>query len=96
MTLTEFKDTLKDAAPPPLAPALVALWRDAKGEWEAAHAIAQDVPDPVGAWVHAYLHRKEGDQANAAYWYRRASQPVAKDSLDDEWARIVAALLSGA
>ena len=95
MTLTEFKETLKETAPPRLAPALVALWRDAKGEWDQAHTIAQDVPDPVGAWVHAYLHRKEGDQSNAAYWYRRAGKPVAKESLEDEWARIVTALLAG-
>ena len=67
MTLDEFRATLTDAAPPPVAPALVALWQDAKGQWDAAHTIAQDVEDPVGAWVHAYLHRKEGDQSNAAY-----------------------------
>ena len=95
MTLAEFKETLKDAVPPPMAPALVALWRDAKGDWDGAHTIAQDVPDPVGALVHAYLHRKEGDQSNAAYWYRRAGRTVAKDSLEDEWARIVAELLAG-
>ncbi|HET7220117.1 MAG TPA: hypothetical protein VFJ02_18805 [Vicinamibacterales bacterium] len=95
MTLAEFKATLKDGAPPQVAPALVALWQDAKGQWDAAHTIAQDVPDPVGAWVHAYLHRKEGDQSNAAYWYRRAGKPVAKDALDEEWDRIVIELLAG-
>ena len=94
MTLAEFKATLKDAAPPRVAPALVALWHDAKGQWDAAHTIAQDIEDPVGAWVHAYLHRKEGDQSNAAYWYRRAGQSVAKDRLDEEWARIVSDLLA--
>jgi hypothetical protein len=94
MTVSEFRETLKDGTPPRVAPALVALWRDAKGEWDQAHTIAQDVPDPVGAWVHAYLHRKEGDQSNAAYWYRRAGKPVAQDALEDEWERIVAELLA--
>jgi hypothetical protein len=95
MTLAEFKATLEQEGAPLVAPALVALWQDAKGDWDAAHTIAQDVPDPVGAWVHAYLHRKEGDQSNAEYWYRRAGKPVAKDSLEDEWARIVSELLAG-
>jgi len=76
-----------------VAPLLRALWHDARGEWQEAHRIAQDVDDNDGAWVHAYLHRKEGDLDNAAYWYRRANQPVATDSLDAEWARIAAALL---
>jgi hypothetical protein len=95
MTLAEFKATLEQEGAPLVAPALVALWQDAKGDWDAAHTIAQDVPDPVGAWVHAYLHRKEGDQSNAEYWYRRAGKPVAKDSLEAEWARIVSELLAG-
>lgn len=94
MTLADFKATLKDGAPPRVVPALVALWQDAKGDWDAAHTIAQDIPDPVGAWIHAYLHRKEGDQSNAAYWYRRAGKPVAKDSLDEEWTRIASDLLA--
>ena len=72
---------------------LRALWHDARGDWAAAHTLAQDVDDKDGAWVHAYLHRKEGDLENSAYWYRRAGQPVASDSLDDEWSRIVTALL---
>jgi hypothetical protein len=95
MTLAEFKATLTEGAPPSVAPALVALWRDAKGQWDAAHGIAQDIDDPVGAWIHAYLHRKEGDQGNAAYWYRRAGKPIASGSLDEEWARIVTELLAG-
>ena len=93
MTIDEFNATLKASAPPALSPLLLALWHDARGDWDKAHALAQDVDDNAGAWVHAYLHRKEGDLGNAGYWYRRASQPVATDSLDDEWLRIAKALL---
>ena len=93
MTFDEFKATLSSAAPPAVAPVLVALWHDGRGDWDAAHRVAQDIDDKSGAWVHAYLHRKEGDPGNAAYWYRAAGQPVATDSLDTEWARIAAALL---
>ena len=85
MTLEEFKATLSDATPPPVTLALQALWHDARGEWDEAHGIAQDVDDASGAWVHAYLHRKEGDLGNAGYWYHRAGQPIATDSLDAEW-----------
>ena len=95
MTLGEFRASLSASAPPAgIAPALAALWQDARGNWDDAHNVAQDVPDDDGgAWVHAYLHRKEGDEGNAAYWYQRAKQPVARDSLDEEWTRIVMALL---
>ena len=93
MTFSEFNETLAAAAPPAVSRALVALWHDAKGDWEKAHATAQDIDDVTGAWVHAYLHRKEGDAANAAYWYRRADKPVERGPLDVEWTRIVTALL---
>lgn len=94
MTLEEFRRSLAEAAPPAgLSDVLKALWHDGHGDWDAAHQVAQDVPDPDGAWVHAYLHRKEGDAGNAAYWYRRASQPVCRESLDAEWAAIVEAFL---
>ena len=94
MTLDEFRQSLTGAAPPADLPAaLQALWHDGRGDWEAAHNVAQEVPDPDGAWVHAYLHRKEGDAGNAAYWYRRAARPVASISLDAEWDEIVTALL---
>jgi len=93
MTIEEFKATLASTEPPAVAPLLLALWHDARGDWDAAHRVAQDIDDKSGAWVHAYLHRKEGDLGNAGYWYRRAGQPVATDSLDAEWARIAAALL---
>ena len=94
MTFSDFKHTL-DADKPPagLGPALTALWHDAKGDWERAHTVAQDITSPDGAWIHAYLHRKEGDQPNAGYWYRRAGKPVARTTLDEEWGEIVTALL---
>ena len=94
MTLQEFKATLSSDRAPNVAPLLQALWHDARGDWEHAHTIAQDIESNDAAWVHAYLHRKEGDAGNAAYWYNRASQPVASDSLEAEWARIATALLS--
>ena len=90
MTVDDLKSAASAATLPPL---LRALWHDARGEWDAAHHLAQDIDDADGAWVHAYLHRKEGDAGNAAYWYGRANQPVAADSLAAEWERIAAALL---
>ena len=93
MTIDEFRATLGAPDVPPVSAPLQALWYDAKGDWDRAHTVAQDVDDATGAWVHAYLHRKEGDLGNAAYWYRRAGQPVAADALDAEWNRIVCALL---
>ena len=95
MTLDDFKATLGDPEPPPgLSAALAALWHDGRGDWDAAHDAAQDIPGPDGAWIHAYLHRKEGDAGNAAYWYRRAGKPVASTSLEAEWAAIATALLA--
>jgi hypothetical protein len=72
---------------------LLALWWDAKGDWEKAHEIAQNVPGPNGAWVHAYLHRKEGDVGNAGYWYRQAGRRVAAGDLRAEWESMVTELL---
>ena len=93
MTLEEFRTTLSDPAPPDLSPALVALWYDARGDWDTAHNLAQDVDEASGSWVHAYLHRKEGDPGNSGYWYRRAGKPVVTGSLEEEWRAIVEALL---
>jgi hypothetical protein len=62
-------------------------------QWDAAHNALQLGSDPDTAWVHAYLHRKEGDASNAAYWYRRAGKPIATETLTDEWQQIVQALL---
>jgi hypothetical protein len=94
--MAEFKASLTGAAPAPgLGALLAALWWAGKGNWDQAHRIAQDVPTAEGSWVHAYLHRVEGDLGNAGYWYRQAGQPVAKDSLETEWERIASALLGG-
>ena len=94
MTIEQFRHTLAgETAPEGMSAALRALWHDAKGNWAAAHAVAQEIDDRTGSWVHAYLHRKEGDLGNAGYWYRRAGQPTAHDTLEQEWARIVSALL---
>ncbi len=75
-----------------LPPLLAALWQEAQGNWDAAHALAQAVETPDGAWVHAYLHRREGDLSNADYWYRRAGRTRPAASMDDEWADLVRAL----
>ena len=72
---------------------LLALWWDGKGNWEKAHEIAQDVTGSDGAWVHAYLHRKEGDEGNAGYWYRRAGRVGARGDLKLEWEAIVTEML---
>ena len=95
MTLSEFKrSTAGTDAPSGLSRALLALWHDANGDWDAAHLVAQDIADATGAWIHAYLHRKEGDLNNADYWYRRAGQAASRDSLEAEWDRIATALLA--
>ena len=94
MTLKEFRDSLlRDEPPRQLRFALIALWWDAKGNWKQAHEAAGTDEAPAGAWVHAYLHRKEGDLANARYWYRRADKPPATNSLEQEWLEITRALL---
>lgn len=73
----DFRQSLTTAKPPAeLRFALAGLWWDAKGDWTRAHESAQQDEGPEGSWVHAYLHRKEGDQDNAAYWYGRAGKPV--------------------
>ena len=93
MSTADFKASLARAAPAPaLSPPLCALWWAAKGDWDAAHKIVQDEDTLDAAWVHAYLHRVEGDLGNAGYWYRQAGKPVAKHSLEVEWERIVSAL----
>ena len=94
MTLDEFRQTLGAAAAPNVPVLLQSLWHDAKGDWDQAHRIAQDVSGGDGAWVHAYLHRKEGDLSNARYWYRQAGQSASTEPLESEWARIVTELLS--
>lgn len=94
MTLDDFRKSLAETGPPSeISLALAGLWWDAKGDWTRAHECAQQVETGDGAWVHAYLHRKEGDQSNAAYWYGRAGKPVSSKPLDREWLEIVKQLL---
>jgi len=86
MDIAAFRRSLDQPAPPPgLSPAAQALWWDARGDWDRAHDCAQEQDDAAGAAVHAYLHRKEGDLGNAAYWYRRAGRRVATATLAEEW-----------
>lgn len=95
MTLEEFKERVSTNTPPTgLTPALHALWLEARGSWERAHELVQKESDAASAWVHAYLHRKEGDLSNASYWYARAQQKVCEDSLEDEWGGIALNLLT--
>lgn len=95
VNMDEFRISIdNDESPTTLGAALAGLWWDAKGDWNKAHESAQQDEGPQGAWVHAYLHRKEGDSANAAYWYRRAGKAVFSGSLTDEWSQIVSELLA--
>ncbi len=94
MTPDAFHLTLPNAAPPSeLDVPLAALWWAKKGDWDTAHRLVMDDASREAAWVHAYLHRVEGDVGNAHYWYRRASRQPADGDLDAEWAAILAALL---
>lgn len=93
VTLDEFVATLGQPSPPAVSRPLQALWHAGRNDWEKAHHIAQEVPDAAGSWVHAHVHRNEGDLSNARYWYQRAGQPEATDSLQSEWRRIVGTLL---
>ncbi len=94
MTLDQFTASLAAAEPPAgLSLALAALWWDGKGDWNAAHEhVQRDEGNPDCDWVHAYLHRKEGDAANAGYWYRSAGRKAARGALEPEWEAIVQAL----
>src|SRR4051812_37848980 len=90
----EFKQTLNEPEPPmDLSPSLKALWYDAKGDWSQAHEVAQGEETSDGAWVHAYLHRKEGDAGNARYWYTMAGREMSDSEISDEWQDIVEELL---
>jgi hypothetical protein len=94
MDFDSFKASLTKAAPPEgIGPALAALWHDAKGDWDEAHKLAQSQKDATGSWVHAYLHRVEGDERNAGYWYKRADKPHSTAPLTEEWREIAADLL---
>ena len=91
--LAAFKASIDAAAPPDVGAALQALWWDAKGNWQKAHECAQADPTPAGSAVHAYLHRKEPDLANARYWYNRAGRTEVKASLPEEWEALAEELL---
>ena len=94
MTPLGFERSLSKPEPPPgLSPALVALWWAGKDDWDKAHKLVMNEEGAECAWVHAYLHRLEGDLDNARYWYRQARRPAASGELADEWAAIAAALL---
>jgi hypothetical protein len=95
MTLEEFQQSIAANDPPAeFTHALAGLWWDAKGDWVRAHSSAMLDKSNDGSWVHAYLHRKEGDRENAAYWYGRADKPFCEESLQEEWLVITRELLS--
>lgn len=95
MSFADFERSVAEGREPPasLSPALRALWLDRRGDWEAAHAVVQESEQPAAAWVHAYLHRKEGDDGNAGYWYVRAGKKPCQEALVTEWGRIARELL---
>ena len=94
MTFEEFKSSLKEESPPDgIDKTLAALWYDVKGIWDKAHRVAQGINNTTGSWIHAYLHRKEGDSSNAAYWYSKAGKSFPDMSLQEEWETIVKELL---
>ncbi|GAA5482563.1 hypothetical protein [Haloferula sargassicola] len=92
MTAEELARSAETEPQPPAdaGPALQALWLAKAGRWDEAHDLCQEIDGPAGAWIHAWLHREEGDDANAGYWYARAGKPApaAGVSLGDEWFRI--------
>lgn len=90
MTLEEFK---KLSGPAGLSAPLEALWWEARGEWERAHARCQEAGNRAGDWVHGYLHRKEGDEGNARYWYGRAGKRMPTGKWEEEWVELVETLL---
>ena len=97
MTVDELKSTLTNANPPRgLVPPLAALWWAAKGDWDKAHGIVMKEESREAAWVHAYLHRVEGDLDNAGYWYRKARRPAASEPLPEEWHAIATDLINQA
>jgi hypothetical protein len=95
MTLNEFRNSLGENSPPTvLTLALIGLWWEAKGDWTKAHESAQQDEGQAGSWVHAYLHRKEGDDSNATYWYSRAGKRPSRATFQEEWVEVTTALLA--
>ncbi|WP_455169515.1 hypothetical protein [Aegicerativicinus sediminis] len=94
-TIEDFQNTLGNENPPESwSLQLKCLWYDANNEWQKAHDIAQNMDNMIGSWLHAYLHRVEGDQWNADYWYRKANRKSPKNSLDEEFENILNYILS--
>jgi hypothetical protein len=93
MQLQKYIKSVELNEPPQLSIHLLSLWYDAKGDWHKAHSLVDSLQDETACWVHAYLHRKEGDLGNAGYWYRNAGKPMPVVSLQQEWEQIVNALL---
>ena len=94
MTLSDFKESLDAPLPPTgISVYLEALWYDGKNNWQKAHSLIDQLEGKTAAWVHAYLHRKEGDKFNAGYWYNKAGKKVCSLSLDEEWDELVIELL---
>ncbi len=97
MNLDEFKISVAEKElPSGLSVPLAALWWDAKGDWARAHSLVDELETKNGMTVHAYLHRKDGQAANADYWYQRAGRQFYRPALSAEWEALVVALLSGA
>ena len=90
MTVDEFVLSLSDETQAPKDPYLLSLWLDGRDDWEGAHTTVQDLTSKEAAHIHAYLHRKEGDSGNAAYWYRQAGTDYPTNTLADEWRALVA------
>jgi hypothetical protein len=86
--------TLRTSASPPASTPLAALWHVAQGDWQKAHALVDHEEGAAAAWVHAHLHRVEGDHGNAGYWYRRAGKPATSAPLGEEWDTIAEALIT--
>ena len=95
MTLAQFKSSLHGDQPPEVGTALSALWYEAKGDWVKAHKLVQDEETRDAAWIHAYLHRREGDASNAGYWYTQAGRPYPDNSLENEWNQLATHFLEG-
>jgi len=94
MNINSFKESFSENKPPQnISVYLKTLWYEGKGEWNKAHELIQDVDDFKASWIHAFLHRKEGDISNADYWYRRAGKKRPAVSLEKEWEEIVVALM---
>ncbi len=95
MTIDDFLASLDQEKPGAnLSPLLQAMWYEVRGDWDRAHTITQTQDTVDAAWVHAYLHRKEGDQSNAGYWYSRAMREASNDTPENEWRLIVSELIA--